>query len=220
MEPILELVARFAPVVYLDAREPFPPVCVGYSVITRAGESPSFQRTVEIEPPVARVIEYALWSDWDMGHLYELEHLWVYLDGQNNVVDCEGSWHGFYHSMKVEGALEGERPVVYSQPGKHAFAPLPEGFADSREECERECGPQAGKGGLLITHLYLGAWNKNPADDALIRAYLQRRAFAPAWDFSRRFVITPDMLVPWRELHAYIPPRVEWWLAQLRDGLQ
>jgi hypothetical protein len=214
--------ARHAPIIYLDAREPFPPLRVGYSIITQPQESPSFQRFIEIEPPATSVIEYAIWSDWDIGHLYELEHVWVYLDAAHSIVNCEASWHGFYHAMVIDGVLSMEdgHPVVYSQPGKHAFAPAPEFFDEHmRAECEQKCAALAGHGGLLITHLYLSRLQKNAADDQLIREYLRRRAFMPSWNFTRRCVITPELLVPWPELDAYIPSRVMWWVEQLRNGL-
>ncbi len=213
---------NYTPIIYLDEREPFPPTRVGYTILTQSQASPSFQRFIEIEPPATCAIEYAIWSDWDIGHLYELEHVWVYLDAAQTIVGCEASWHGFYHSMAVDGVLRMEdgHPVVYSAPGKHAFAPAPEFFDESiRAECERECGPLAGKGGLLVTHLYLEALQKHPTDDQRIRDYLRRRAFTPSWHFTRRCVITAELLATWRELDAYIPSRVRWWLEQLAAGL-
>src|SRR5690606_40547573 len=67
----------------LDRMEPFRPVAVGYHVFYESGPSPSFPRVVELgEPAPARcqaVIEYAFWWDWDIQHLYELEHAWVYV---------------------------------------------------------------------------------------------------------------------------------------------
>ncbi len=215
-----ELAARCAPVVYCDEREPFPPLCAGWSVLAATGPSPSFQRVVEIEAPLKCAIEYAIWFEWDIGHLNELEHVWVYLDGHERVLGCEGSWHGFYKAMTPDDglALADGHPVVYAKPGKHAFAAQPDAFADGRAECERECGALAGRGGVQVTHLTLGRIEKTPETDALARAYLQRYRFTPAWRFVRRAAITADMLVPWDTLAPQIPQRVNDWIARLRAG--
>ncbi|MCA1553502.1 MAG: hypothetical protein LC737_03905, partial [Chloroflexi bacterium] len=208
-----ELAARVAPIVYLDAREPFPPTRVGYSVFESTQPSPSFQRVVEIEPPAVRVVEFAVWCDWDIQHLFELEHVWVYLDASDEVVACEGSWHGFYNAMEWNGVVHKQdgHPIVYAQPGKHAFAPAPEAFDVVRDEAVRACTLDAGRGGLLVTHLYLDHLQKKAADDLLISQYLRRRAFTPTWNFTRRVELTTELLVPWHVLDEYIPPRVEWW---------
>lgn len=67
----------------------------------------------------------AIWWDWDIGHLYELEHVWVYLDDQGRVRRGEASAHGGYHDMAVDGRLPltGQRLTLCSEPGKHAFDP-------------------------------------------------------------------------------------------------
>jgi hypothetical protein len=46
---------------------------------------------VEGEAEAALAIEYAIWWDWDIGHLYELEHVWVYLDADRQVIRGEAS---------------------------------------------------------------------------------------------------------------------------------
>ena len=71
----LDVAARYAPIVMLDAREPFTIIAAGYTIFERAGESPSFvpRRRVDWKDAgyaATRAIEYALWWDWDIGHLY------------------------------------------------------------------------------------------------------------------------------------------------------
>ena len=75
-------------------------------------------------PGLEAIIEYGIWWDWEIQHLYELEAAWVYV-GDGSVLRVEASWHGRFHEMLIEGKppLRGQRPVLYSQPGKHAFAP-------------------------------------------------------------------------------------------------
>ena len=76
----LSLARRIAPTIRFAANEPFLPSKIGITVLDRAEKSPSAPLEVTFEPGVARVIEYAIWWDWDIGHLYELEHIWLKLD--------------------------------------------------------------------------------------------------------------------------------------------
>lgn len=215
-----EIARRLAPVVYCDANEPFPPLFAGWTVLRASGPSPSFQREIEVAPPAACVVEYALWFDWDIGHLNELEHFWVYLGADGAPLGAEGSWHGFYRPFTAEGellTLEDGRPVAYAKPGKHSLAPDPATLLESRAECEHDCGPLAGRGGVQVTHLTLGRIEKTPEADALARAYLQARRFAPAWRFTQRIVMDGERLMPWAALAPQIPRRVNDWIARLRN---
>lgn len=45
------------------------------------------------------VIEYAIYWDWDIGHHYDLEHLWVYIGADGEVEKFEGSAHGLYVTL-------------------------------------------------------------------------------------------------------------------------
>ncbi|RPJ40557.1 MAG: hypothetical protein EHM21_14490, partial [Chloroflexi bacterium] len=119
------LAARHAPVLYFDANEPFLPLAAGYTLFNQDGPSPSFDRLIELrpegQPAAALAIEYAIWWDWDIHHLYELEHVWVYVDEQGQPVRIEGSWHGKFYNIPLK--LENGCAVLLSEPGKHAFAP-------------------------------------------------------------------------------------------------
>ncbi|MEW5957382.1 MAG: glycerophosphodiester phosphodiesterase family protein [Chloroflexota bacterium] len=217
-----ELAARYAPVIRFDAREPFLPAVVGYTVFRSGSDSPSFPRRIELakagQPPAALAIEYAVWWDWDIQHLYELEHIWIYLDDRGEVVRAEASWHGVYHDLAVDGSLPltGNRLTVLSEPGKHAFAPLRD-WLDWRSNKTREsCTRHAGKGGVWVTPLFKGIIDvKTPQADRLVHSYLERYAFEPALEFSRIFPISPGILIPWPALFDWIPRRVAWWVAEL-----
>ena len=98
------------------------PLAVGYTIFKSEEPSPSFFRRIQHDwrPAWATAIEYAIWWDWDIGHLYELEHVWVYLDEADRLVWVEASSHGGYASMILEdGSIpcDGTHPIVYAQPG-------------------------------------------------------------------------------------------------------
>jgi HAD superfamily hydrolase (TIGR01549 family) len=216
------LASRYAPILRFDANEPFLPLAAGYTIFRANGPSPSMRRQVVLaapdRPPATLAIEYAIWWDWDIAHLYELEHVWVYLDDQGGVVGCEASWHGRYNSMAQAGGIaqEGDRVVVYSEPGKHAFAADPASFAERRRPHLRmDSRELAGLGGVLAQEMYGGKIMRTPLSDTLVRTYLARHAFDPAWEFSRAFTFEARQLVPWPTLFEWVPRRVAWWVERL-----
>ncbi len=216
-----DLAARYAPIIRVDTREPFAPVAVGYTLFDREDASPSFpKRRVEWTSagyPAMRAIEYAVWWDWDIEHLYELEHVWAFVGADGDVVAVEASWHGMFGPTEIDGKppLEGTHPIVLAQPGKHAMAASLEAFMEVRKWAERATGRDAGKDGVLDNGLFRGQLPKTPENDARVTAYLKQFAFTPAWEFTRRFEITREMLVPWDALAKWIPARMEWWLTQI-----
>jgi len=218
------LAAHYAPILLFDAREPFLPLAAGYTIFRQSGCSPSFRQgfTIDLapsgQPPASLAIEYAIWWDWDIGHLYELEHVWVYVDANGQIVRGEASWHGDYHDMRQGGrlALEGDHLIVYSEPGKHAFAPTPEWFYKRRQKFKRsETRELAGAGGILLAPYIKDHVKPTPLKTRLVHTYLARHAFEPSWDFTRRFQFTPEMLVPWPALRDWMPGRINYILDQL-----
>ncbi|HMM26777.1 MAG: hypothetical protein AAGU78_10065 [Chloroflexota bacterium] len=215
------LAARAAPLLMFDAREPFLPSAVGYTVFRADGPSPSFPRQICLAPPgrapAALAIEYAIWWDWDIGHLYELEHAWVYLDAAGQVVEAEASWHGGYHVMRADGDIpfRDGRVRLLSEPGKHALAPCQRWFETRRAETLEDCA-RPGKGGVWITPLFEAhIHDKSPAADRAVQAYLAQSAFEPTYEFTQPFQIAEQHLVAWPRLFAWIPRRVAGWVRDL-----
>ena len=223
-----DLAHRYAPVIRFDAREPFMPLAAGYTLFDESSPSPSFRqgRQIELAPsgerPAALAIEYAIWWDWDIGHLYELEHVWVYVDEHGTVVRVEASWHGDQNDMRLGGtlALEGDHPIVYSEPGKHAFAPTPAWFTERRKKFKRsETLDLAGVSGVLMAPYIQGQVKRTPLNILLVRSYLADQAFEPSLEFSRFFRFEPHMLAPWPALRAWMPSRINYVLDRLRREL-
>ncbi len=220
----LTIARRHAPIIYFDAAEPFLPEQVGFAVLRQPGPSPTFDRYLNPRLPdgrcAAAVIEYALWTDWDIQHLYELEHVWSYLDDQGKLIYAEASWHGSFAPLTHGGRLsaEGERPVAFAQPGKHAMCASPElfsGFDLVRLDVTRTAGRNAGTSGLLVGRPIAGRVEKNRRRDALVNAYLRRHAFEPTFQFTRRWDALTTPFCPCDELIAEIPSRLEAWIARL-----
>lgn len=214
------LALRFAPKIRFDLNEPFFPVAVGYSVFRADGDSPSFPRDIKLAQAGAIAIEYAIWWDWDIQHLYELEHIWVHIDHDGNLIAAEASWHGDYHSMLDADArmpLEDNRLVLYSEPGKHAFAPSTARLLDRKAKTLASCGIHAGKMGVHVTPLYQGNIRERaPLNNRLVHTYLERLKFEPTYEFSNVFDLRKTTLAPWRHLYTWIPRRVSAWIEELR----
>jgi hypothetical protein len=212
-----------------DVMEPFLPLRVGYSNMRNPSDSyVDYKRKrgtdarIDFDlPGLEAVIEYGVWWDWDIEHLYELEACWVYLGRGGERLRVEASWHGAYNPMEVEGRtpVRDGRPLIFSQPGKHAFAPSPDWFTP-REEFTPQCSQRAGGMGLLVTPLFQSVIEKTPERDRLAADYLRTKAFEPSFEFVKEWITPREAFTPWEEMRAWIPLRVEEVLGRLAGGLQ
>jgi hypothetical protein len=218
------LATRYAPIIRHDDNEPFRPLTAGYTIFHKDGGSPSFNRQIRLRSRKCKadqVIEYAIWWDWDINHLYELEHVWVYLDRDGQVIRVEGSWHGAVRDLATNGrlAVEDTHPVVNAAPGKHAFAPKIEDFKMRQAKVPGMTTRFAGAMGIAVNGLFKGEIQRSPPVDRLIHSYLTRFAFEPSWNFSQAFTFNQEMLVPWPALRRWIPQRVKGWIGILRQEI-
>lgn len=218
-EPNCQLARRYAPIIRFDAREPFYPSAVGCTVFRQDSPSPSFPREIQLADDIAFVIEYAIWWDWDIQHLYELEHCWVHVDRDGRLAEAEASWHGRYHQMRDENGnlpLQDGRLALCSEPGKHAFAPSPGWLLRREAKTRASCGARAGLMGVHVTPLFEGLIrDETPLNNRLVHTFLERQRFEPAFDFSNDFDLRGATFVPWSNLFKWIPQRVSAWLDHL-----
>lgn len=215
------LAMRHAPRIRFDALEPFMPSVVGYTIFRHDASSPSFPRAMSLPATAACAIEYAIWWDWDIQHLYELEHIWLYLDAQERLVAAEASWHGDYHPMqddKTSPPVEAGKLTLHSEPGKHAFAPKAQWLLDRAQGTTRSCTTRSGRMGVHVTPLFEGIiHDRFPVNDRVVQTYLERQAFTPSFEFTRVFDLGAAVFVPWENLAAWIPSRVTWWVKHLHQ---
>jgi putative hydrolase of the HAD superfamily len=212
-----ELAARHLPILRLDRNEPYAPVLVGYTVFRQVGKSPSSKFT--IEPADGATIEYAIYYDWDIGHLYDLEHVWVHLDGGGGVIAVEASTHGRREPMAAHSGLpemNGQRPVLYVEPGKHAHWADPQAMQEGAGEMlVAQCGEVAGHEGVHRGNPFFaaGKYKISPLHDRLARLKMQGDRFAPSFEFPTTG--QAPALLPWPQLAEIIPARVEAALGRL-----
>src|SRR5215207_7868150 len=214
-----DLALRHAPHILFDQQEPFLPSIVGYTIFRQDAPSPSFPREIKLPLNANCAIEYAIWWDWEIQHLYELEHIWIYLDADDRIIHAEASFHGGFNVMDDDGGLPIEQGglVVCSEPGKHAFAPSPKWLLDRAEITRCCCGAEAGRAGLIVTPIFEGIiTSRNPVANRIVLSYLECLAFEPAFEFTNRFKLETATFVPWDALFKYIPRRVSWLVDELR----
>lgn len=242
----LEIAKKYAPIIYFDEKEPFFPVVTGYIITDISIHSPSFSRMLR-PPENGIIIEYAIYWDWDIEHHYELEHLWVSVDDEGNINRLEASAHGIFFELwpyppepdKVEETIQSkggfycsgiknnanltksknqdEIIKIYSQSGKHAFAPDPDWFKP-REKFIKPCRDDEGISGL-IEGVYNGKLHKNENRDKLACSYLKEMNFIPSFDFNKKIDLSKNVpLIPWEKLYKLIPRRVDLWMKALSSG--
>ena len=212
----LELALSYAPILHTDAAETIPVRAVGYTVFRTAAASASFPKR-RIEPEAdGLVIEYAFYFDYDVEHMYDLEHIWVFVRPDGTLRDAQGSYHGKYLNLLIPGfpgALPpgGRRVHAFCQPGKHAF--LASGEMTRLYPGWESCCTHAG-GPVLIGNPFQAEWAPGGRDlfspDARdnrnsIRWLREHLSFTPSLRFQEQPPISASLLMPWTALFEKIP---------------
>jgi putative hydrolase of the HAD superfamily len=217
----IALARRLAPVIRFCDNEPFLPSRVGISVLAAPSRSPSSSIDIAFEPGIVKVIEYAIWWDWDIQHLYELEHIWLKLDSDDAIVSVEASAHGGKLVMKnAEGDLpyEDGRITLISAPGKHAFTASVDLQAEGATLTTLYCQELAGRDRILIPERFSERLTAITSEDhRAVKRYLQSRGFLPTSTFGKRFDLAEVEFVSWSELESWIPERITQVLQQVRN---
>lgn len=214
-----DLALKYAPQILFDLNEPFYPELIGITIFKEDGVSNSFNRDIVLGDEVEMVIEYAIYWHFDIQHLFELEHVWIYIDIEGKVCDAEASFHGAFFKglLRDKSNLDGTHVKLYSQPGKHAFMPqkdifylIPNLYEVNNELC--------GKDGLIVTDVGRGRYKTNDAINSLVKEYMARFKFTPTMEF-KKYVLPNDIFVEWSELYDKIPQMIEKKLSEMKIEL-
>jgi hypothetical protein len=79
--------------------------------------------------------------------------VWIYIDKNEEVSDCEASFHGQYLKTLLKdksNLIDKTHVKLFSQPGKHAFVPQEDMFY-LIPNLYSDCYEKAGNAGLLVT---------------------------------------------------------------------
>ncbi len=208
----LHLAQRYAPIIHYDRAETIPLVSVGYTVFREEKRSDSFPKRMVAPDFCGLVIEYALYWDYDIHHMYDLEHIWVWVAPDGSVTRAEGSFHGKYLTLWDPELPYAQRPEdthvhAWCQPGKHAMMPRGELFRliPDWKTC---CGEGAG-GPVAVGGPFQGRYATEPVTDERCARHIRAAyAFTPTLQFDEGRSIPEDMIVPWESLKAWIPSRI------------
>ncbi len=202
-----ELALKYAPVVHFDKNETIPLRAVGYTVTRASITSPSFpKRNILVGGRTALAIEYAYYWDYDIQHMYDLEHIWVYVTSDGRVAGAEGSFHGGFLPIYMAGVsqlTDGTHIHACCQPGKHAFVASGEMFRAM--PYWKECCREMAGGNVLVGGPFGGAYAPTQEDNRLCRLYLKTRlTFDATLEFTKD---APENVayMPWEELKSLIP---------------
>ncbi len=190
------------PSLYQDKDEPFALSAIGATVYANSTRSCSFKRDIVV-PQGGMVIEYQLFWLYDIQHLYDLEHIWVTIE-QGVMNNLEASFHGrFLNVGRLAAYDESQKPILYCQPGKHAF--LPDGkLFQLLPDYPLCCTTQAGNGGFLVMDLFADRLWTNPRRNELVSSYIkQHYAFQPAGEWMKMDT-EKIKLLSWEELKEHI----------------
>ncbi|SFQ04733.1 hypothetical protein SAMN04487928_11660 [Butyrivibrio proteoclasticus] len=238
------IIEDYAPIIYMDKKEPIKIKKVGYEIYTENGtKSKSFNRSFDFENyrGAVKVIEYAYYLDYDIQHLYDLEHIWIYIDEYDNIVGAEGSYHGRFlnalvpelTSFNKKDALgeeffvkrgnsaeivypKGSKLIMYSQPGKHAMLCSPKVMYLYTELFE-SCGRLAGIHGLDAPERYLEDIHITDDENEKVVKYIRENfAFEPSMEFEEVSIPETDYM-PWDELAEQIPVFIKDQLKTILD---
>ena len=215
-----QVIMKYAPYLMFDEKEPFFVHHIGYMMFYETRPSDSFQRIVRIDKDKVKfAIEYTIFFYYDIQHLYELEHIWVYVGHDGNVCGCEGSYHGKYiNEMLPGGDILRDRTHVclYSQPGKHALLPEKR-LVSLYPELELACGELAGIDGFAYPESLYGV--KIPItqeEQQMVREHIQTHyRFQPSMVFIGKQV-SFSQFIHWNTLKSQIPILMEKELNKIR----
>lgn len=216
-----QLAVRYAPILHFDVKETIPLVAAGYTIFRETARSDSFPKRTLTPDACGLVIEYAFYWDYDIQHMYDLEHVWVWVAADSRVTRAEGSFHGKYRTLWEPGFPIGEAPDgthvhAYCQPGKHAF--LPDGNLFRLLPDWRSCCTDAAGGGVLVGGPFEGAYHSSPEQDAISAAHIREKyAFEPTLHFDQGAAPDASLLCPWESLKSRIPGRIARLCSELKQ---
>lgn len=217
-----KLLVAYKPIIMQDKKEPFSITAMGCTIFRETKRSASFpKREIVINKEnVDFAIEYAIWYDFDIQHLYELEHVWVYVSQDGTVKKVEASFHGkFLNMVDLEsGELilsGGTHPVVYAQPGKHALVPDPR-VIRIIPYWQESCQEMAGLDGVLVQDMFEDQIHTDEKLQKMTEAYIKEVfGFRPSMEFEP-FYLEDEKLISWEQLKDSIPQRVNKQIAVIK----
>ncbi|WP_319568027.1 HAD family hydrolase [Cohaesibacter marisflavi] len=202
------LARQLAPILLCDKLEPFEPAVVGISHLKRGETSPSFKHMNPFTRAPNRtfsILEYAIWWNGDIQHLYELDHVWIYLNENNTPIHITASAHG--EMIDISQSNWQDRQIrLFCEPGKHALAPTSAEIIAKQDWLNDVCTNPDKIIGFEIPAEFTDHMSfLSPYDDFLAHDFLRKKCFTPSYSFEKSFDLSKVPFVSWGELEILIP---------------
>ncbi|MBD3352597.1 MAG: hypothetical protein GF364_14005 [Candidatus Lokiarchaeota archaeon] len=162
-----------------------------------------------------KVIEYAIYYSSDIVHIYDLEHVWVYLNKDDEIIGVKGTRHGVIMTLYGSASkikYQKKHPIVYCTPGKHSNIVDPKQL--NRRILERACGYNyVGKDGVYDVQFFNDKiWKKvrefDPGKEKIREVYRKHYTFKPTFKMTKYMIPTRKLMKPWYDLMEEIPDRI------------
>ncbi|MHA1341078.1 MAG: hypothetical protein ACTSRZ_14005 [Promethearchaeota archaeon] len=158
-----------------------------------------------------KVIEYAIYYDSDIVHVYDLEHIWVYLDRDNQLIGLKGTRHGVIvtqYGSPNEIKYHKGHPIIYVTPGKHSNIINPSQL--NQRTLNLACYKKAGTGGIYNVQFFnKEIWKKikpyDPGKEYIAEVYRRKFAFKPSFKMTKFMIPKRSMMTSWYSLMNEIP---------------
>lgn len=205
------LALNYLPIIHYDYAETIPLQLVGYTVLEESCKSPSFRRELKLPPNCQCIIEYAFYWNYDIQHMYDLEHIWCYVGNDGMLTHAEGSFHGHFLNLYAPEIpcippTNGRHVHAYCQPGKHAF--LPDGNLFRLYPFWEKCCTDNSGGKVLVGSPFNGIYEPSNDDNLRCNCWIRSHlSFRPTLKFE--IVPIPEKnVISWDELYNAIPTMI------------
>lgn len=197
---ILELVASLAPEYRLDVVEPFKPQAVAWNILNSSSSSSFKSLDIDLLDGQA-ILEGAVWWDWDIQHVGDLEYVWVvYEKSTGKPAACYATASGKVRLMHLNAGPY----VLYCEPGKHGHASSAADFNVSNEDILHMCNSLAeGDNNALSPRVTL-----SDKDKEKVAEHLRSKFFDPTFNFSDSISLRTVQATTWESLQSFIPTRI------------
>jgi hypothetical protein len=196
------------PIIYKLIRDRFQPVLM----TTRNGSR--MKRA-------AKILEYAVLYDADIQHIYDLEHVWVYLDQKNEPISIKATRHGTIvtqYETPDKIRYQKGHPVLFASPGKHAYYTSPNQLSRNILSNVNQSGADRV---YPIQWFDEEMWRKilpyYPGNVQIKLYFLENLTYKPSFRYRKYMIPNRKLMTSWDNLKAEVPVFLIKFLKKIQD---
>lgn len=211
---------KLAPLLMLDRAEPFRPETVAVTAAVAHEESQAFPGAMLVVPEGGVCVEYTIWWNGNIRHLYGLEHAWIRAveeDGRWRILTIHISHDGDIHQLETWRESDG-RPILYCEPGGHTMTGALNQLRTPVEITDWRCGEDAGLDGMKHPGHPHVRFTPTAHDHRRAVHHMRALSFTPAWQFTHAVDLREVAWEEWGEMAQAAPGRIREQLDKSHDG--